>query len=153
VVPVPENDLGSVTGGVVVNFTVPAFPGRMFAAPVERISHGVDMKTRTMPVELDVRDAQAELIPGTFCQAQWPVSRGYPTLFVPFSAVGSDLERTFVIRVRDGKTQWVDVKTGTRVGDAIEVFGELKEGDEVALRGTDQLRPGTEVVSHLMLAK
>jgi len=149
VVPVPENDVAGVPEGTPVNFTDPSFPGRIFTAPIARISHGVDVKTRTMPVELDVRDPKAELVPGTFCEVQWPVSRTYPTLFVPASAVGSDLERTFVIRVSNGKTEWIDVKTGVRVENSIEVFGDLKEGDEVAIRGTDQLRPGTAVSSSL----
>jgi len=64
-----------------------------------------------MPVELDVRDPKAELVPGTFCNVQWPVSLTYPTLFVPSSAVASDLERTFVVRIRDHRTEWVDVTT------------------------------------------
>jgi RND family efflux transporter MFP subunit len=149
VVPVPENDVAGVPEGTQVSFTVPSFPGKTFTAPIARISHGVDVKTRTMPVELDVRDPKGELVPGTFCEAQWPVSRTYATLFVPASAVGSDLERTFVIRVRNGKTEWVDVKTGVRVENSIEIFGDLKEGDQIASRGTDQLRPGTAVSPHL----
>jgi len=103
------------------------------------------MKTRTMPVELDVRDPQAQLIPGTFCQVEWPVRRNYPTLFVPSTAVATDLARTFVIRVTDNRTEWVDVKTGAAVGKFTEVFGNLKEGDEVALQGSDQLLPGAQV--------
>ena len=149
VVPVPENDVAGVPEGTPVNFTVPSFPGKTFTAPIARISHGVDIKTRTMPVELDVRDPKAELVPGTFCEVQWPVSRNYATLFVPASTVGSDLERTFVIRVRNGKTEWVDVKTGVRVDNSIEVFGNLKEGDLIAIRGTDQLRPGVTVSPRL----
>ena len=149
VVPVPENDVAGVPEGTPVNFTVPSFPGKTFTAPIARISHGVDIKTRTMPVELDVRDPKAELVPGTFCEVQWPVSRNYATLFVPASTVGSDLERTFVIRVRNGKTEWVDVKTGVRVENSIEVFGDLKEGDLIAIRGTDQLRPGVTVSPRL----
>jgi len=98
-----------------------------------------------MPVELDVRDPQSELTPGVFCDVSWPIRRAYPTLFVPATAVGSDLERTFVIRVRDNRAEWVDVKTGASDGNLIEVFGDLREGDEVALRGTDELRPGAQV--------
>jgi len=145
VVPVPENDVAGVPEGVMVNFTVPSFPGRTFHAPIAGISHDVDVKTRTMPVELDVRDPQAELVPGTYCQVEWPVHRPYATLVVPASAVASDLERTFVVRIRDNRAEWVDVKTGIPVPDGIEVFGDLKEGDQVAQRGTDQLRPGTQV--------
>jgi membrane fusion protein, multidrug efflux system len=147
IVPVPENDVAGIPDGAPVNFTVASFPGRTFRAPIARISHDVDTKTRTMPVELDVRDARAELVPGTFCEIEWPVRRAYPTLFVPASAVASDLQRTFVIRVRQNHTEWIDVTTGARTGNLIEVFGDLHEGDEVAASGTDQLRPGIEVSS------
>jgi RND family efflux transporter MFP subunit len=153
VVPVPENDVSGVSEGMMVSFTVPSFPGRTFHAPIARISHGVDTKTRTMPVELDVRDPNGELVPGTFCQIEWPLRRAYPTLFVPASAVASDLQRTFVIRVRQNHTEWVDVTTGARAGELIEVFGDLHDGDEVATRGTDQLRPGIEVSSRVNSSK
>lgn len=147
VVPVPEYDTAGVPEGTEVNFTVPSFPGRIWHAPIARVSRAVDLKTRTMPVELDVRDPHAELDPGAFCEVEWPVRRAYPTLFVPATAVASDLERTFVIRVRDNRVEWVDVKTGATAGKLIEVFGDLKEGDEVAVRGTDQLPPETRVVA------
>ena len=145
VVPVPESNVAGVPEGMMVNFTVSAFPGRTFQAPIARISREVDQKTRTMPVELDVQDPQGELSPGVFCDVQWPVRRTYPTLFVPASSVASNLQRTFVVRVRNNRAEWVDVKTGDRVGPAIEVFGDVHEGDVVAVRGTDQIRPSTEV--------
>jgi membrane fusion protein (multidrug efflux system) len=66
---------------------------------------------------------------------------------VPTSAVARTTERVFVIRIRDGKAEWVDVKTGATSGNLIEVFGNLKERDQVALRGTDELRPGTPVTA------
>jgi len=145
VVPVPEYNATGIPEGTEVSFTVPSFPGRTFQAPIARVSRSVDVKTRTMPVELDVRDPQAELAPGAFCEVFWPVRRAYATLFVPASAVGSDLERSFVIQVRNDRAVWVDVKTGAMSGKLIEVFGSLKAGDEVAVRATDQLRSETAV--------
>ena len=71
--------------------------------------------------------------------------RSYPTLFVPTSSVANTLERVFVVRIHDGKAEWVDVKTGATVDRMMEVFGDLQEGDVVAVRGTDELRPGTSV--------
>ncbi len=145
VVPVPESVVAAVPEGTLVSFTVSAFPGRTFQAPIARISREVDTKTRTMPVELDVKDPKGELLPGTFCDVEWPVRRTYPTLVVPASSVASNLQRTFVIRIRGTKAEWVDVKTGARVGSTIEVFGDLREGDLAAVFGTDQIRSGTEV--------
>ena len=64
---------------------------------------------------------------------------------MPSSAIGTNLERTFVVRVRNGKTEWVDVKPGASSGSYTEVFGDLQAGDEVAVRGSDELPPGTQV--------
>jgi membrane fusion protein, multidrug efflux system len=72
-------------------------------------------------------------------------------LLVPSGSVASTTGRTFVIRVRNGRTEWVDVKTGLTSGSLIEVFGDLKPGDEIAARGTDEIRTGVEV--HVKQAK
>ncbi len=145
VVPVPEAYVGEMQAGQQVAFTVPAYPGETFHAPIARISHGVELNTRTMPVELDVHSADGRLSPGSFSSVQWPVHRAAPTMFVPVSAVTNDQQRTFVERVRNGKAEWVDVVTGLGVSGNIEVFGDLKPGDEVVRNATDAIRPGQQV--------
>jgi len=145
VVPVPEAYAGEMQIGQQVTFTVPAFPGQTFHAPIARISHDVDLNTRTMPVELDIHSTDGRLSPGSFSSVQWPVHRAAPTMFVPVSAVTNDQQRTFVERVRDAKAEWVDVVTGLSVGGNIEVFGDLKPGDEVIRNATDAIRPGQQM--------
>jgi membrane fusion protein, multidrug efflux system len=146
VVPVPEQYVSGVREGESVAFTVPAYPGQLFHAPIARSSHSIDQNTRTMSVELDVRNAQ--ITPGTFASVQWPVQREYPTLFVPAAAITTNQQRTFVIRIRDGKAEWVDVKTGAAAAGKTEVFGDLKGGDQVVVPASDELAPGTAVVAH-----
>src|SRR5712672_2054150 len=145
VVPVPEAYVGEMQVGQQVAFTVPAYPGETFHAPIARISHDVELNTRTMPVELDVHSTDGRLSPGSFSSVQWPVHRAATTMFVPASAVTNDQQRTFVERVRTGKTEWVDVVTGLSVNGNIEVFGDLKPGDEVIRNATDAIRPGQQV--------
>jgi len=145
VIPVPEAYTAGVTTGTSLTFTVAAYPGQAFAGSVSRISQSVDVATRTMAVELDVNNADGRLAPGTFCQVKWPVRRTKPSLLVPNGSVASTTGRTFVIRVRSGRTEWVDVKTGLTSGPLVEVFGDLMPGDEIAARGTDELKPGVSV--------
>ena len=145
IVPIPEAYLAGVTAGAEIPFTVPAYPGETFAGRVARIAEAVDVKTRTMAVEIDVQNADGRLTSGSFCQVRWPVHRPRPSLLVPAASVASTTGRTFVIRVRNGKAEWVDVKTGLSTGPLVEVFGDLRPGDEVAARGTDEIHAGTEV--------
>ncbi len=149
VVPVPEAYVGEMQAGQQVAFTVPAHPGETFHAPIARISADVELNTRTMPVELDVHSTDGRLSPGSFSSVQWPVHRAAPTMFVPVSAVTNDQQRTFVERVRNGKAEWVDVVTGLSVNGNIEVFGDLKPGDEVIRNATDAIRPGQQVKTGL----
>ena len=145
VIPVPEKYATGMNTGTEVDFTVPAFPSQTFTGTVARIAHSLDVKTRTMPVELDVENTDGRLSSGMFPEVLWPVRRLELTLFVPASAVARTTEATFVIRIRDGNTEWVNVQTGEQDSKSIEVFGGLHEGDEVAMRGTDELRPGARV--------
>jgi len=148
VVAVPEMYVGGVENGAKVSFTVPAFPGRSFSGTVARMADSIDVATRTMPVELDVWNSNLELASGMFPQVSWPVHRSGETLFVPQSAVARATEQSYVFRVRNGRVEQVNVKTGAAMGDLTEVFGELKAGDEVAVHPSDDLHSGAEVVSH-----
>jgi len=147
VVPVPEDYVEGVSAGTGIAFSVAGFPGKVFTGKVARIADEVDPRTRTMPVEIDVPNADGRLASGSFCQVRWPVHRTGASLLVPSRSVASTTGRTFVVRVRDRKVDWVDVKTGLTMGALVEVFGDLRAGDTVAARGTDELRPGTEVQS------
>ncbi len=148
VVAVPEAYVGGVEPGVKVKFTVPAFPGQTFSGTVARLAESVDPATRTMPVEMDVWNPGGDLRSGMFPQVSWPVHRRQPTLFVPQSAVGRNMEQTYVVRIRGGRTERVSVKAGAANGQWIEVFGDLGAGDEVALRASEDLRPGTAIATH-----
>jgi membrane fusion protein, multidrug efflux system len=145
VVPVPEAYAAGVQEKVEVTFGVPAYPGKAFRAPIARISHDINQNTRTMQVELDFQNANAQITPGSFANVDWPIHRTYPTLFVPATAVTTDLQRTFVIRVRQGKAEWIDVKTGVTVTGKTEVFGDLTPGDLVVRNATDSIRSGVSV--------
>ena len=145
VVPVPDAYTAGLATGTTMSFAVPAYPGQTFSGTVARIAQAVDVRTRTMAVELDVMNHDGRLTSGTFCQVNWPVRRPAPSLFVPTGSVASTTDRTFVVRIRNGKTEWVDVKAGLASGPLVEVFGDLRPDDEVATRGTDEIKPGTEV--------
>ena len=98
-----------------------------------------------MAVELDVRNPDLRLGAGMYPEVLWLVRRPQPSLLLPPTTIVTTTERTFVIRVKDGVVEWVNVNRGSRVGDLVEVFGSLKEGDLIVRRGTDELRQGAKV--------
>jgi RND family efflux transporter MFP subunit len=145
VIAVPEVDVSGIARGSHVTFTVPAWPEQSFSGVVARVAHSMDPKTRSMAVELDVANPRGILAPGMYPTVNWPVRRPRPALMVPATAVVTTTERTFVIRVRDGVLEWVNVSKGVRAGDMIEVRGPLAAGEPVVQRASDEMRPGTRV--------
>lgn len=142
---IPEAYVAGIEIGQPIEFAVATFPGETLTAKLARSARALDPKTRTMPVELDVNNAGGRLAPGMFAEIRWPARRSTPSLFVPRTAVATTTERTFVVRVRDDVAEWVDVKRGGVMDDLVEIFGNLKPGDQVAVRATDELRTGTRV--------
>lgn len=144
-VAVPEANVGAITDGAEASFTVSTWPGESFKGKISRVSHMIDPKTRAMAVELDVDNAHGRLTPGAYAEITWPVKRTSPSLFVPSSSVVQTTERTFVDRVRDGVIDQVTVQRGVATGEFVEVFGDLKAGDQVLKRGSETLKTGARV--------
>ncbi|MEP6714177.1 MAG: efflux RND transporter periplasmic adaptor subunit [Terriglobia bacterium] len=142
VVAVPEENVGGIIRGARVEFRVPAYPERTYAGTVARISHALDQKTRTMAVELDVFNRDGSLSPGMYPSVKWPLRRSRSVLLAPKTSVVTTTERTFVIRNRNGRAEWVNVVKGAQDGDLIEVSGNLQAGDMVVRRATDEIREG-----------
>ncbi len=145
VVSVPEEFVGATAKGSKVDFKVPASPDRTYMGLVARESHALDQKTRTMAVELDVVNRDGSLSPGMYPSVKWPVQRQKPSLLVPKTSVVTTTERTFVIRESNGRAEWVNVSKGAVNGDLIEVRGDLKAGDLVVRRATDEVREGSAI--------
>lgn len=148
VVAVPEAYVAGIEPGAKVNFTVPAYPSRVFTGSIARVADSIDVATRTMPVEADVWNPGLELSSGMFPQVSWPVHRLTPSLFVPQSAVARAAEQSYLLRIRNGRLEQVNVTTGASVNNLTEVFGDVQAGDEVALHPSDDLRAGMEVQAH-----
>jgi membrane fusion protein (multidrug efflux system) len=142
VVSVPEEFAGAVTRGARVEFRVPAWPDRVFTGVIARSAHALDLKTRTLPVELDVQNSDGALAPGMYPAVKWPVRRARPALYVPRTAVVTTTERTFVVRAKNGKAEWVNVVKGAGEGELVEVSGALQPGDQLVKRATDEMRDG-----------
>lgn len=142
VVPVPEEYVGGIVRGASVAFTVPAYPRHSYSGRIARLADALDQKTRTMSVELDVINRDGSLAPGMYPSVKWPVRSPSEELWVPKSSVVTTTERTFVIRNRDGRAEWVDVRKGVTEGDSVQVIGNLKPGDTVVRRANDEIREG-----------
>jgi RND family efflux transporter MFP subunit len=145
VVAVPEAATGYFRNRDTVHFTVQTLPGRVFTATVTRMAGALDLQLRTEQLQMDVANEDGLLLPGMFAQVTLDLTNTDQQFIVPLSAVTANSKRIFVIRVVDGKTEWVTVTKGREAGGKVEVYGDLKEGDELVAAATDELKGGTLV--------
>jgi membrane fusion protein (multidrug efflux system) len=144
-VAVPEADLAGLVTGRAVDFKVPAFPQRTFSGVIARPAHTLDSKTRTMPIELDVRNVDGLLAPGMYPSVLWPVQPAKASLVVPTTSVVTTTQQVFVIRYHNGRAHRVNVRPGATLGNLVEVDGDLRPGDQVVERATDEIPEGAEL--------
>ncbi|HLI93998.1 MAG TPA: efflux RND transporter periplasmic adaptor subunit [Puia sp.] len=144
-VAVPESYVDAATGGR-LSFSVDANPEKRFTGVLTRKSGSIDPVTRTELWEFDVDNRGHQLIAGAFVYAHLQVERNRPSFIVPPSAIATTLERKFVIRVHDGKAQWIDVRQGMTTDNGVEVFADLHPGDTLLAKATDERKPGTSAV-------
>lgn len=144
-VPVPEAYVGHIVRGVPVTFHIAAQPGRTYSGKISRLADALDAQNRTMIVELDAYNKDGTLAPGMYPTVDWPVSLADPLLLVPSTSVVTTTERTFVITSRNGHAHWVSVRKGPLFGEQVAVQGEIKPGDKIVKRASDEIREGTPI--------
>ncbi|MEX2233318.1 MAG: efflux RND transporter periplasmic adaptor subunit [Cyclobacteriaceae bacterium] len=145
-VAVPETYTSAILESTSINFTVDAEPSKKYSATLARKSNQIDAKTRTELWEFEVMNTKQELKSGMYGNASFNLQRSEPSFTVPYSALVTNLERNFVIRVNDGKTEWIDVRSGISMKDNIEIFGDLDAADKLVLKANDELKPGTTII-------
>ena len=140
-VAVPEKYLAEVVTGDEVAFSVKSFPGEIFKGRISRLSKNLNIQTRSEIVEIEINNAMGKLLPGMYAIATIPIRRPDKTIVVPATAVVTNMEKQFVIRIKQGNVvEHVDVDKGEENNGMVEIFGNLQEGDTVLNVGSDEIR-------------
>ena len=140
---VPETYVAAATGKRDLSFAVDAYPQQRFTGTLTRKTGTIDPITRTELWEYDVDNRQQLLKAGTFVYAQLNLQRETPSLILPPTAIATTLERKFIIRVHNSVAEWVDIRQGMTTDNGVEVFGDLRPGDTLLIKATDERKPGT----------
>ncbi len=135
-VPVPETYVSSIPTAQELTFTTDAIVNQSFVATLSRKSGSIDPATRTEIWEYTFDNRNGTLKPGMYTTAQLALNRTAPSFVVPFTAVVTTLERKFVTRIKNGQTEWIDVRSGIALNDGVEIFGseEIKPGTSVPVK-------------------
>lgn len=143
---VPQSNSNSVRPGQPAVLTVANLPGREFHGTVARSSQSLDPASRTMLVEVQVKNADGSLLPGMYAQVDLSSSRTSPPLLVPSDAliVRSGGSQVAVV-TPEHRMHLQKITVGRDYGDRLEVISGLKEGDTVVANPGDVAHEGMPV--------
>ncbi|PSL46311.1 RND family efflux transporter MFP subunit [Chitinophaga niastensis] len=151
VVSVPEAYNSYLSNKSEVNFTTKSLPDQIFKASVSRLSGALDERLRSQSIEMDVFNNDKKLLPGMVAEVSIPLTSGNTTAFVvPSKAILNSTRGVYVIKVVDNKAIWQPVKTGRKVDDKTEVFGNLKLDDVIIKTANEEIRDSSEI-KHLTM--
>jgi len=148
VVHIPEDYVDKVDLNQPVTFTFNAMPDQPHSAKISRSANALG-SMRQEAVEIDVFNSNNQLKPGMYAEVRVPMRSGAKSLLVPNNAIVRSTEREYVVAVRDGKADLIDVKEGLTSHDSTEVFGNLKPNDKIVLKASDDIKQGDNLTPAL----
>ena len=142
---VPEEAVGDIRRGMRATLTLREYPGRHFNASVARFATSLDLSTRTMLTEVDVENPRHELYPGMQANVAINLENHRDALTVPPSAVGGSSTDAAIYVVRNSRLQKIEVTTGIRTGEYVEIASGLTDQEQVVNNFTPALMQGDQV--------
>jgi RND family efflux transporter MFP subunit len=115
--------------GQAVKLTVTAFAGTTFSGRVIFINSVVDPDSRTVKVRTEVPNPDGRLKPDMFANVEIITDVSNAAISVPQSAVLEDSGKSFVFVAENNAYKKLQVQTGIKAGDRVEIVDGLKSGD------------------------
>jgi RND family efflux transporter MFP subunit len=148
VIPVPETYVPYIHAGEPVDVRVSAL-NKDFTGKVVRFSYDVTNDTRTMHTEVDVPNANNQLMPGLYAEAILTLNQKPNAIAIPVQAIDHAGDNTSVMILQDGGViESRPVTLGLQTPNYAQVISGLKPGDQVVVSDRSGLRPGERVLSH-----
>lgn len=142
---VPQAWAPLVRPGLAATVTQAELRGRSFAARVARTAGAIDPATRTMQVEVELRNPGGALLPGAYVQVALPLG-DTGVLLAPTAALIFRAEGTRVAVVDTaGKVSLRPVQVGRNFGETFEVQGGITAADRLVLNPPDSIADGQAV--------
>ena len=110
-----------------------------------RTANAIDVKTRTLLVEVDVDNPDGALLPGAFVQVHLRLPGVGHAFTIPFNTTLFRSEGLSVAAVRQGRVQLLPVTVGHDYGNSLEIITGLRGDEQLIVNPSDSIAAGQQV--------
>ena len=142
---VPEEDAMRVQTGQPATLTFSELPTEHFQGTVIRSSDSLSQQTRSLLLEVHVRDPQHMLRPGMFASVQLHFKAPDRGVLVSGDSVIPRAQGQFVGVVQDNVVHLREVHVGRDLGTEVYITDGLENGDIIVVNPTDVVQEGAHV--------
>ncbi len=142
---VPEEYSRGMKVGMTADLVLAEFPGRKFQGKLVRTADAINVTTRTLLIEVDVKNPTGTLLTGSYAEVHLNVATPASTFILPVNTLLFRSEGLHVGIVKDGKVSIIPLIPGHDFGNDIEIVSGLQPDDQVILNPPDSLVSGEEV--------
>lgn len=141
-IPVPESDAVGIKKGMDVEVTLPEISGKSFMAKVSRTSSALDPMSKTMQVEIDLKNPDSKMLSGMYAKALLQLNSRENILSLPMMTKVSHKNEDYVLVVVNGVVKRLPVKIGLSNQDYFEVLNnEITAETQVVIKGKSLVKP------------
>lgn len=146
-----DEDAGRVSVGTEVTVSSAAYPGRRFRAKVRALAPAAEQKSdvairsRILRARIQLLEGMGQFKPGMEVDILGTAIAARSTLTVPSDAVMLSDTQNKIFVVQEGQLVAREVRTGIYTYEWTEILEGAREGEEVVIRGKDDLKEGQRV--------
>ncbi len=150
-VDIPEAFYNTIPIGSEVSMTFDSVPNANFVGKVTQKIPRARGRSRAFPVKVELDNLKGQLATGMLARVNLKTpNEGQKSVIVPRDALVPRGPKQILYRVQDKEgtptAELLEVKPGRYFGEAVEVFGDLRAGERVVVRGNERLRPGQPLI-------
>jgi RND family efflux transporter MFP subunit len=142
---VPEVYSRAAQPGLKADLVLAEFPGRRFEGTLVRTANAIDLASRTLLVEIEVKNLTGELRTGSYAEVHLKLPGNADTFTIPVNTLLFRAEGLRVAVVKDGKADLVPITLGRDFGSEVEVLIGLQGNENLVVNPPDSLVSGQQV--------
>ena len=131
---VPEKYSSEIKQGTKINFGIEG-TDKKYTATILASESVIESNTRNLKILATINDPDQKLTPGTFAKVSLELGKNEHAVLVPTQAIIPSARSKQLILYRDGNPEFVNVTTGARGVETVEITSGIQSGDTVVTTG------------------